>query len=192
MKQTTSNRTKQTGQPVMYAAFLRGINLGGHKQIKMAELKKLFESMGFQGVRTVLNSGNVLFQAGGASTKTLGDKIEKEIEKAFGHKVAVILRTIPEIQEIADSDPFKKVKVTPETRLYITFLSEKPTVNLKLPNESPQKDFKILSIQDGAVFSVVTLTPQRGTTEAMADLEKQFGKRITTRNWNTVTKMLKG
>lgn len=157
----------------------------------MAELKKLFESMGFQGVRTILNSGNVLFQAGGAPTKTLGDKIEKEIEKAFGHKVAVILRTIPEIQEIADSDPFKKVKVTPDTRLYITFLSDQPAANLKLPYEASQKDFKILSIQDGAVFSVVTLKPNRGTTEAMADLEKQFGKRITTRNWNTITKMLK-
>src|SRR5215469_11750817 len=164
MKQTTSNRTKQTGQPVMYAAFLRGINLGGHKQIKMAELKKLFESMGFQGVRTVLNSGNVLFQAGEAHTKTLADKIEKEIEKAFGHKVAVILRTIPEIQEIADSNAFKKVKVTPDTRLYVTLLSDKPAADLRLPYEAPEKDFKILSIQDGAVFSVVTLTPKRGTT----------------------------
>jgi len=182
----------KSGEPTAYAAFLRGINLGGHKQIKMEELKKLFESMGFQGVRTILNSGNVLFQAGGAPTSTLGDRIEKEIEKAFGHKVAVILRTIREIQEMADSNPFKKVKVTPETRLYITFLSEKPAANLKLPSESPEKDFKILSIQDGAVFSVVTLRPKRGTSEAMTDLEKQFGKRITTRNWNTVTKMLKG
>jgi uncharacterized protein (DUF1697 family) len=192
MKQTTSNRTNHTGQPVTYAAFLRGINLGGHKQIKMDELKKLFESMGFHGVRTILNSGNVLFQGGGAPTKALVDRIEKEIEEAFGHKVAVILRTIPEVQEMADSNPFKKVKVTPETRLYVTFLSEKPAANLKLPYESHEKDFKILSIQDGAVFSVVTLMPKRGTSEAMADLEKQFGKRITTRNWNTVSKMLKG
>jgi uncharacterized protein (DUF1697 family) len=192
MKQTTSSQTNKSGRSTAYAAFLRGINLGGHKQIRMGELKLLFESMGFQGVRTILNSGNVLFQAGGAPTKTLGDKIEKEIEKAFGHKVAVILRTILEIQEIADSGPFKKVKVTPDTRLYITFLSEQPVANLRLPYESPQKDFKILSIQDGAVFSVVTLNPKRGTTEAMSDLEKQFGKRITTRNWNTITKMLKG
>ena len=147
MKQTTSNQTNKGGRSTAYAAFLRGINLGGHKQIRMEALKKLFESMGFEGVRTLLNSGNVLFQAGGSPTKTLGDKIEKEIEKAFGHKVAVILRTIPEIQDIANSDPFKRVKVTPDTRLYITFLSEKPVANLKVPYESPEKDFKILSIQ---------------------------------------------
>jgi len=191
MKQAASH-TMKSGEPTAYAAFLRGINLGGHKQIKMEELKKLFESMGFQGVRTILNSGNVLFQAGGALAKSPGDRIEKEIEKAFGHKVAVILRTIREIQRMADSNPFKKIKVTPETRLYVTFLSEKPSSSLKLPYESPEKDFKILSIQDGAVFSVVTLTPKRGTTDAMAGLEKEFGKKITTRNWNTITKMLKG
>jgi uncharacterized protein (DUF1697 family) len=192
MKQSTPNQTNKNAESTAYAAFLRGINLGGHKKISMEELRKLFESMGFRGVRTILNSGNVLFQAGGAATKTLAGRIEKEIEKAFGHKVAVILRTIPEIQEMADSNPFKKVKVTPDTRLYVTLLSENLDSNLKLPYESPEKDFKILGIQDGAVFSVVTLNPKRGTTEAMADLEKHFGKRITTRNWNTIIRILKG
>jgi uncharacterized protein (DUF1697 family) len=190
MKEPTSRKAK-SAEPVAYVALLRGINLGGHKQIKMQELKKLFESMGFDGVKTILNSGNVLFQAGGAAKSALVKRIEDELEKTFGYQVAVILRTIRNIQEMADSNPFKKVKVTQDIRLYVTFLSEDPGSSLKLPYESPEKGFKILGIQDGAVFSVVTLTAKQGTTEAMASLGKEFGKRITTRNWNTIARILR-
>jgi uncharacterized protein (DUF1697 family) len=174
-----------------YVAFLRGINLGGHRQVRMDELKALFCSMGFQNVRTLLNSGNVLFETREKAKSPLVKKIEEELRKTFGYEVAVILWTIREIQDLVDSDPFKKVKITPETRLYITFLSDKPKSSLKFPYESPQKDVKILCVQNGAVCTVVTATPKRGTTEAMSLLEKEFGKRVTTRNWNTVTKILK-
>lgn len=174
-----------------YVAFLRGINLGGHKQIQMAELRTMFESMGFKNVRTLLNSGNVLFEAAEGGKSALVKKIEQELKKTFGHEIAVILWTSREIQDLVDSNPFKKIKVTPETRLYVTFLSEKPKSNIKVPHESPEEDFKILTVHDGAVFSVVTLKPNRGTTDAMSFLEKEFGKRVTTRNWNTVTKILK-
>jgi uncharacterized protein (DUF1697 family) len=187
MKDAPAKAHNETG----YVAFLRGINLGGHKQINMGELKGMFESMGFQNVRTLINSGNVVFEALEQARSNLVKKIEQELKKSFGHEVAVILRTIREIQELVDSDPFKKVKVTPETRLYVTFLAEKPNSNMKIPYESPEKDFKIISVQGDAVFSVVTLNPKRGTTEAMGHLEKGFGKKITTRNWNTVVKILK-
>jgi uncharacterized protein (DUF1697 family) len=174
-----------------YVAFLRGINLGGHKQVKMDELRTMFESMGFQRVRTLVNSGNVLFETRAEATSALVKRIEQELKRTFGHEIAVILRTIREIQDLVDSNPFKKVRVTPQTRLYVTLLSEKPNSSINIPYESPEKDFKILSVDDGAVLTVVTLTPKRGTTEAMSLLEKEFGKRITTRNWNTITKILK-
>jgi uncharacterized protein (DUF1697 family) len=85
--------------------------------------------------------------------------------------------------------PFEDVTVTSQTRLYVTFLSEKPASNLEIPYESPEKDFRILSVSDSEVCSVLTLTPNRGTTKAMDILEKEFGKNITTRNWNTVQKI---
>jgi len=174
-----------------YAAFLRGINLAGHKAVNMGELKKAFESMGFQNVRTLLNSGNVLFEARKTARGPLVKTIEVELKTAFGHEIAVILRTIAEIHRLVESAPFEKVKVTPQTRLYVTLLSEKTNSSLKIPYESPEKDFKIVTIQPAEVFSVVTITPGRGTTEAMSFLEKHFGKRVTTRNWNTITKVLK-
>jgi uncharacterized protein (DUF1697 family) len=97
-----------------------------------------------------------------------------------------------EIQELADSNPFKKITVTPQMRLYVTFLSEKPKSSLKIPYESPEKDFKIVRVSNNEVCSVLTLSPNTGTVDAMSVLEKEFGRKVTTRNWNTVIKLLKG
>lgn len=88
-----------------------------------------------------------------------------------------------------DTNPFKNISVTPETRLYVTFLLGKPKHNLQIPYESHEKDFKILSVSNGEVISVLTLSPKRRTPEAMTIIEKEFGKNVTTRNWNTVVKI---
>lgn len=176
---------------IQYVAFLRGINVGGQKTIKMDELKKAFESLGFKNVKTLLASGNVLFDAPQKSP-TLRKRIEERLKQKFGHEVHVILRTIVEIQELANSNPFKKIPVTSQTRLYVTFLSEEPKSSLKIPYESPEKDFKIVRVSNGEVCSVVILSANRGTVDAMSILEKEFGRKVTTRNWNTVNKLLKG
>ena len=175
-----------------FVAFLRGINVGGNKLIKMDDLKKCFAALGFKNVKTILASGNVLFESTDDDEVVLGKKIEKKLEDVLGHKVGVQIRSIDEIQKLAGRAPFKKIKVTPETRLYITFLPEKPNSKLKIPYTSPQKDFKILEVTDREICSVVDLNLGRGTVEAMGILDKEFGKNITTRNWNTVGKILKG
>ena len=173
---------------ITYVAFLRGINVGGNKIIKMADLAKAFASLGFTNVKTLLASGNVVFDAANAKAAT-APVIEAKLEKALGKKVGVLLRTGQEIQAMVAAPPFKGITVTPATRLYVTFLSEKPKSTLKIPYESPEKDFRILRLSADAVFSVLTLSPKRGTTDAMNILEKEFGKAITTRNWNTIVKI---
>ena len=171
-------------------AFLRGINVGGHKPIKMDALARAFESLGFQNVKTILASGNVLFEAPGPEPVALAKKIEKKLEKTFGHPVGVTLRTFSEIQKFAKSDPFKNVTVTPQTRLYVTFRRDKTKGRLKIPYQSPEKDFQILRVSSGEVCSVLTLSPDRRTPELMSILEKEFGETVTTRNWNTIIKVL--
>ena len=173
-----------------YLALLRGINVGGHKRIKMDELRKAFEALGFQNVKTVLATGNVLFEASNTDLNALVKTIEEKLNTTFHHKVPVILRTIQDIQNLVDSDPFKQTAVTPDTRLYVTFLSEIPKSKLKVPYESPDKGFRILRVSDGVVCSVLTLTPSNRTVDSMKIIEKEFGKNITTRNWNTVSKFL--
>jgi uncharacterized protein (DUF1697 family) len=180
-----------TSRLIKYVAFLRGINVGGHKLIKMEELKRLFESLGFQNVQTVLASGNVLFDARKAAPLALGQKIGKELKTAFGHEVGVIIRTMQEIRNLVDSDPFKNITVTPQTRLYITLLPEKTKSSLKAPYASAEKDVRILKISPGEVLTALTISQDRGTVELMSFLDKEFGKAVTTRSWNTIVKISK-
>lgn len=174
-----------------FAAFLRGINVGGNKIVKMDELKKTFESMGFKNVRTVLASGNVLFEGVKTKTETLSKKLSNNLNDKFGFEIGVIVRSINDLKDLSDSNPFKEIDVTPQTRLFITFLSEKPDYSLKIPYESSDKNFKILRVTQSEIVSVLTVAPTSKTIELMNILEKEFGKKITTRNWKTVERLLK-
>ncbi|MBI3611065.1 MAG: DUF1697 domain-containing protein [Nitrospirae bacterium] len=183
-------KTDRDDQHTAYAAFLRGINVGGNKPVKMDKLKKAFESLGFKNVKTLLASGNVVFEAPKASASVLAKKIEEKLKKTFGHEIGVLIRTITQLQRIEESNPFKGINVTPQTRLYVTFLSEKSKSGLKIPYESPDKNFKILRATENDVCSVPTLSPNCRTVDLMDILEKEFGRKITTRNWNTIAKVL--
>ena len=176
---------------IKYAAFLRGINVGGHKIIKMEELKRAFESLGFKDVKTLLASGNVIFTAPSASESALVNKIEKKLEAVFGREIGVLVRKVDELQRLADAEPFAGIKVTPQTRLYVTFLSEKSKSSLKIPYESPDKNFRITRVTGSEVCSVLTLSPDSRTIDLMSIVGKEFGSNITTRNWNTIDKILK-
>lgn len=173
-----------------YVALLRGINVGGNKKVPMAELKKVLQKNGLHDVKTILSSGNVIFESDSISIDELQTKISSAIEKAFRFPVPVLLRTFKDVEKLVALNPFKGITVTPQTRLYVTFLSEKLKSKLALDHTSPDKSFKIISAADGAVFSVLYLSIT-GTPEAMSALEKEFGKDVTTRNWNTVVKIAK-
>jgi uncharacterized protein (DUF1697 family) len=147
-----------------YVAFLRGINVGGNQKVSMEELKKVFSSLGFTDVVTILNSGNVIFTSSDSHT-ALPKMIEEALEKKFGFLPAVIIRTETQVQAIIAKDPFKHVNVTPQTRLYVSFTD---TEDLE---------------------SVIDITATKNTTDLMKDAEKKYGKRMTTRNWNTIVKI---
>jgi uncharacterized protein (DUF1697 family) len=169
-------------------AFLRGINVGGHKKISMVDLKRAFESLGFRNVRTVLASGNVVFEAPGKD-RTLADKIAARLEQVFGFPVNVVLRTLKELRAIMDSDPFKGAPSGPDIKLYVTFLSAtKAGRPARLPPK-PSEGFRLVRVTPGEVFSVIRLSADAGTPDLMAFLESAFGKEVTTRNWQTVLKL---
>jgi uncharacterized protein (DUF1697 family) len=174
-----------------FAAFLRGINVGGHAAIKMADLKAAFEKMGFAGVRTVLASGNVIFAARQADEKSLCAGIESGLKKAFNRDIRVLLRNRDDLERLRSLKPFEGIEVTPAIRLYVTFLSDGvKTPAITIPYATPKKELRILRATATEVFSVVDLGKGLGTPEAMAILEREFGSNITTRNWNTVLKTL--
>ena len=175
-----------------YVAFLRGINVGGHVLIKMIDLKKAFEKMGFENVRTLLASGNVVFESEQTDKKALTAEIESLLKKAFEKDISVILRSLDDLKKLQSSEPFKGIKMTPSIRLYVTFLSEKARPHtIPIPYTTLQKEFRILHATPMEVFSVLDLSIGKGTPDAMNILEKEFGSNVTTRNWNTVLKVLK-
>ncbi len=171
-----------------YVAFLRGINVGGNKIIKMDDLKKAFEKSGFKNVKTILASGNILFESEKIKPERLTKKIEEHLLKTFGKQIYVVLRTFDELKQLSAKNPFKNIDVTKQTRLYVTFFYDKPQTKLTTPDTS---NFRILNQTENEICSFLIVTPEKNTIELMDVIDKEYGKKVTTRNWNTIEKILK-
>lgn len=169
-----------------YIAFLRGINSGKNPTLKMDVLKRAFEELGFQNVRTVIASGNVIFEAEAADESELEQTIEKSLPGAIGFESATIVYTLADLQRLAKLDVFKGVDSSRTSRQFVTFLKQPPRGNPKLDG----KGFTVLKKSGRALFSVVDLSG--GTTpDMMKVLDQEFGKTNTTRAWKTIERILK-
>lgn len=173
-----------------FIAFLRGINVGGHR-VKMDQLRELFRELGFSNVRTYIQSGNVFFETSETDRDALTSRIEEHLLKALGYEVPIFLRTPSELEQTLQLQPFKDVEITPDTRLMIVFTRDELRPQEPLPISSPKNDIEILSMTSGEVFVVFRLLNGR-----MSDLGI-FMKRIfsaksvvTTRFYETTIKIL--
>ncbi|CAA6820970.1 MAG: Unknown protein [uncultured Sulfurovum sp.] len=110
-----------------YISLLRGINVGGHKKILMADLKALYELLGFEKVETFIQSGNVVFNTD-KSAETLLEEIQKAIANKYGFEVLVQIRQIADFENIIKSCPYTKLdlEVDKATKIMITFLDALP------------------------------------------------------------------
>ena len=173
-----------------YVAFLRGINVGGHHKVPMADLRKEMEKLHFKKVVTLLNSGNIVFEATAGDLATREKKISAHLEKGFGFPIPTLLRTADSINELLASDPFKDVMLTKDIRLYVSFLRDNPKTDIELPWISDDSSFRITHIKDKIVISILDLSITN-TPKGMEAFERLFGKEITTRNWNTIKRIEK-
>ncbi|MCC7373002.1 MAG: DUF1697 domain-containing protein [Chloroflexi bacterium] len=175
-----------------YAAFLRGINLGKRKATK-EQLAAIFGGLGFTNVKTLIASGNVVFDVGGGDRDggeaALIERIEAGLKDGLGFSVDTMLRTRAAVEAMLDADPFAGVEVTKQTRRYVTLLAKPTASTLTLPHNHMDGALRILSRTDREVYSVVTLRDGRGSVDLMGLLEKEYGKQVTTRNWNTIQKL---
>src|SRR5260370_38031029 len=110
----------------IYISMLRGIIVGGHKRIKMDQLRRSFEALGFERVKTYIQSGNVVFKTGKTSPAALSKKIEERIVKDFGFSASVISRTAEEMRKMIAENPFLKQRGIDPAKLHVMFLSEPP------------------------------------------------------------------
>lgn len=169
---------------VTYIAFLRGINSGLNPTIKMDVLRKVFEGLGFQNVKTVIASGNLIFDTEATKENELEKTIEEALPKTIGFASATIVYKLADLKRLANLDAFKGVKTTPTTRLFVTFVKKPPKTSQKLKGNG----FEMIRKSGRALFSVLDLA---GTTpDLMKLLDKEFGKTNTTRSWKTIEKIL--
>jgi uncharacterized protein (DUF1697 family) len=177
-------------KPVSYVAFLRGINIGGNVLIKMDELRNLFESAGYMNVRTVLASGNVLFDTKLQKTTILARDIGFSLRQTYGRDIGVIVFPLNILKTLEQSAPFRDIEVSKNTSFIVTFVPEGlDQGNFDLL--SHYKDYTIKSIGERMICGVLRMQPGKGTPDLMYTLEKAFGKSITNRTWGTILKILR-
>jgi uncharacterized protein (DUF1697 family) len=171
-----------------FAALLRGINVGGKSRVPMAELRSALSSLGFEDVVTYIQSGNVVFRSPRGNAKEVATRIEKEVAKRFGVNAAVLIRTPPELAEIADANPFLSAE-SDLTKLHVVFLDGRPGARAAAqldPARSPPDEFRLsgreiyLHLPNGFGRSKLTIDY----------FERRLGATATARNWKTLLGLL--
>ena len=173
-----------------YVALLRGINVGGNKLIKMADLREVFTQSGFKNVRTYIQSGNVIFETRDTNAEKVTKKIEKAIYKSLGHEVTVILRTVGELRTVVKGNPFKSVESEENVMRFVTFLAAEPLNAPRTPFVIAKENAEILAIRNRTAFLACRRKPNGMFSFPNAFIEKDLGVASTTRNDRTVAKLL--
>lgn len=172
-----------------YVAFLRAVNVGGHNRIKMDDLKKLFVSIGYKNIETVIQSGNVIFESSEKNLKTITNKIENKLNEFMKKEIKVFVRTHSELAKIVKENPFGKTKADDVVRTYVFFLYGEPENKVKIPFVSTTGDVNVFKKIGLQVFMIVKKIP--GKASSPNDLiEKNFEVSVTARNWNVVCKIV--
>ncbi|WP_339268556.1 DUF1697 domain-containing protein [Paenibacillus sp. FSL R5-0470] len=172
-----------------YIALLRGINVGGNKIIKMLDLKAMFQTLGFENVRTYIQSGNVVFESDEGSESLLTGVIERQIHEVFGFEVSVMIRTLAEMENVIANDPFQLSEPEEFKRWYVTFLPVEPSAEAldKLRTYEDGRD-KVRFV--GREMYVLYEVSVSQSPLFKVPFDRILGMTLTARNWNTVNKLV--
>ncbi|WP_369180369.1 DUF1697 domain-containing protein [Streptomyces mutabilis] len=173
-----------------YAALLRGINVGGARKLPMADLRALLEELGHGAVRTHLQSGQAVFASGHGDEETLAAELAQAVEKRFGFPVDVIVRDHAYLRAVAEACPFPAAELEPK-QLHVTYFSapvdEERFASIDRPAFLPEE----FRLGDRALYLYAPNGLGRSKlAEALARPRVNKGLIATTRNWNTVTKLV--
>jgi uncharacterized protein (DUF1697 family) len=182
-----------------WIALLRGVNVGGNHKLPMKELAAELEALGFTGVRTYIQSGNVVFRVSAAKRSATAASITSAIatciQKKFGFQPSVMVLSKEELALAAKSNPFSEAEKERDGRtLHLFFLSQPPPKKTAREIDRAALDsVKLSSERWGIVGSVFYLhTPEGfGTSKLAAKAERCLGAPATARNWRTVCELLK-
>ena len=168
--------------------MLRGVNLGPYHRIKMDALRTLCESSGLTGVQTYVQSGNVVFHTKERNLIKLAKRIEDGIEKQFGFRPAVVLRTTAELRQVVARNPFGKRKGIEPAKLLVDFLAIEPDQHAGEELEKIKADPEELHL-DGRELYIYFPNGMGRSKLPWARIDRAVKTSGTGRNWNTVTKL---
>lgn len=172
-----------------YIALLRGINVSGHKKIKMADLRIALEQLNFTDIVTYIQSGNIVFKSVHNSITELELLIQKQILTDFGFEVPVLIKTPKELKTVFDNNPFEKNKLNDPKLFYVVFLKDKPQ----------QKHIETLKTYDYSPEAyvinekIIYFYAANGAGNAKMSnnfFENKLKVIATSRNWRTIQKLI--
>ena len=174
-----------------HVAFLRAVNVGGKGLVKMADLQKAFTAAGAKNVRTVIASGNVIFDAP-ATLGPMRDRILTKVRALLGAEPVIVFRTLPYLQRLIDAAPFGPLVNDRTLKLYVLFLAGKPTQRPAFPMAIPKEVLEVPGLyeQDALIVSRRKPNGMYGFPGLWTD--KAIGVASTARNWNTVVRIATG
>jgi len=169
--------------------MLRGVNVGGHNLIKMDALKALCVSMKLKDPQTYVQSGNVIFRTEEKDATKLAKRLQDALEKKFGFRPGVMLRTASELRDVIARNPFAGRNGIEPGKLLVNFLAGDPGKDARKQAQAIKTDPEELHIIGCEVF-IYFPDGQGRSRLPWPKIERVLGTSATARNWNSVTKML--
>ena len=170
-----------------YFAFLRGINVGGHR-VKMGRLRELVEELGFEHVETFIASGNVIFSSASQDVHTMEERIAGHLQEALGYAVPTLIRSQSELESIATFEPSGSAPA--DQSVYVIFLPEAADVELRQSLDDLSTDTDRFEFAGREAYWFIRGKLSESPLFGM-DLNKVIGGAPTTmRNMTTVRRLL--
>jgi uncharacterized protein (DUF1697 family) len=170
-------------------SMLRGVNVGGHNMVKMEALRALYESIGLRDPQTYVQSGNVVFRTNERNLIAVATKIEKAIERSFGFRTPVVVRTSSELRDVIARNPFARRRGIDPSKLLVTFLAGDPSAEAREQALQIKADPEEMHIDGREVYMYFPNGLARPKLSWVV-VEKKLQTPGTGRNWNSVTKLL--
>jgi uncharacterized protein (DUF1697 family) len=168
--------------------LLRGVNVGGHNQIKMDALRALCESLKLCNAQTYIQSGNVVFQTSERDTAKLAAKIESAIEKKHRFRPNVVLRTASEMRDVIVRNPFANRDAIEPNKLAVMFLAREPEPAVQDAVRKIKPEIEELHLLGRELY--IYFPDGMGRSKLVPLLARALQNAGTARNWNTVVKLL--
>jgi uncharacterized protein (DUF1697 family) len=174
----------------IYVSLLRGVNVGGHRKVRMAKLTDLYSSLGLSNVRSYLQSGNLVFESQETDRAQIVALLETEIEGFLGYPVTVILRDAADFQRIYHHNPFSTTRNENPKKLHVMFLANQSSTTyldrLTIPDNVPD-EFSVAGLE------IYLFYPNGAGRSKLSSafFERVLKVETTIRNWNTITSLYK-